>query len=179
MHDLPWEVRATRVLHDTVVRVEEQDVVTPDGRGFAYLLLKSRGFVKVLPVTAAGEIIFVHQYRHAFGRTTLELPAGGIDPGEEPAEAAHRELAEEALVRAGSLEPLGTFATSPGRSDEVGHIFLARGCVDAPDAVQHEPTAPLRVPIADAFALIGDEVTDAMSVVALLLARPSLLPDGP
>lgn len=174
MHDAPWDVRATRVLHDTVVRVEEQDVVTPDGRSFAYLLVRSRGFVKVVPVTTAGEIVFVHQYRHPFARTTLELPAGGIDPGEEPEAAAHRELAEETLLRAGSLERLGAFATSPGRSDEIGTIFLARDCVDDPSAVQHEPTAPVRVPIADAFALIGDEVRDAMSVVALLLVRDRL-----
>ncbi|MEI2827516.1 MAG: NUDIX hydrolase [Dermatophilaceae bacterium] len=174
MHDEPWDVRATRVLHDTVVRVEEHDVVTPDGRSFAYLLLRTRGFVKVVPVTAAGEIVFVHQYRHAFGRTTLELPAGGIDPGETPEDAARRELAEEALLRAEALEPLGVFATSPGRSDEVGHIFLATGCVPAPDAVQHEPTAPLHVPVAEAYGLIGAEVTDAMSVVALMLARPRL-----
>ena len=141
VHDAPWDVRATRVLHDTVVRVEEQDVVTPDGRSFAYLLVRSRGFVKVVPVTTAGEIVFVHQYRHAFARTTLELPAGGIDPGRSP-----RPPRAASSPRRRSCAPARWSASARSRPVPAGRTRSARSssrataCAD-PSAVQHEPTA--------------------------------------
>jgi ADP-ribose pyrophosphatase len=136
------------------------------------------GFVKVLPVTREGDVVFVRQYRHALGRTTLELPAGGLHRGEEPEAAARRELAEETGLAPGTLEHLGTFNTSPGRISERGWVFLATDCVPDPAAVQDEPTEPVHVPLAEAFDLIGGEVADAASTIALLLARDRLLPRG-
>jgi ADP-ribose pyrophosphatase len=170
----PWIVHARRVLHEGVCRVEEHDVETPEGRRFAFPVLYMLGFVKVLPVTATGDVVFVRQYRHALGRATLELPAGGIGPGEEPELAATRELAEETGLRPGTLELLGAFNTSPGRLNEVGRIFLATGCVPDPQAVPDEPTEPVHVPARQAAALVGREVHDAASALALLLARDRL-----
>jgi ADP-ribose pyrophosphatase len=172
----PWRVLEARTLHaDPFGVVEVHDVETPDGRAFAFPLVRTRGYVKVLPVTPDGQVIFVRQYRHPLGRVLLELPAGGIDPGETPEEAAVRELAEEALVRPAALEPLGTFATSPGRMEETGTLFLATGCVEDPEAVQHEPTLPVRVSIDEALAAVGRDLEDATSALALLLARERLL----
>ena len=175
MPERPWRVHRVETLHDdSHAVVERQDVETPDGRSFGFPLVRTRGYVKVLPVTTTGEIVFVRQYRHALGRALLELPAGGIDPGETPEQAATRELAEEALLRPGTLEPLGRFLTSPGRMDESGTLFLATGCEHDPDAVPHEPTLPVHVPIDEAFGLIGTELDDATSALALLLARDRL-----
>jgi ADP-ribose pyrophosphatase len=171
----PWVVHGRRVLHDGVCRVEEHDVETPEGRRFAFPVLYMRGFVKVLPVTVEGDVVFVRQYRHALGRATLELPAGGIGLGEDIEVAARRELAEETALRAGELELLGAFHTSPGRLDELGRIFLATSCVPDADAVPDEPTEPVRVPAAQAADLVGVEVHDAASSLALLLARDRLL----
>ena len=174
----PWKVHARRVIHDSVCRVEEHDVETPDGRRFTFPVMIMGGFVKVLPVTREGDVVFVRQYRHALGRPTLELPAGGLERGEEPEAAARRELAEEAGLAPGSLEHLGTFNTSPGRISERGWIYLATDCVPDPAAVQAEPTEPVHVPLAEAFDLVGGEVADAASTIALLLARDRLLPRG-
>ena len=80
--------------------------------------------------------------------------------------------------RRASLEHLGTFNTSPGRISERGWVFLATDCVPDPAAVQDEPTEPVHVPLAEAFGLIGGEVADAASTIALLLARDRLLPRG-
>ena len=87
-----------------------------------------------------------------------------------------RELAEEALVTCdrSDLEPLGDFSTSPGRMDERGYVFLARNCRPDPTAIQHEPTLPVHLPLADAIALIGGEVLAATSALALLLAQRRL-----
>ncbi len=170
----PWRVHAVRVLHDDVVRVEEHDVETPEGRRFAYPLVRSTGFAMVVPVTVGGDVVLVRQYRHALGAPTLELPAGAIDAGETAAAAARRELGEEAGLRAGALVALGTFVPAPGRMDAHGSLFLATGCVPDPTAVAAEPTDPLSLPIAAVLAAIGSEIVDAVSALALLLARERL-----
>jgi ADP-ribose pyrophosphatase len=170
----PWAVRARRVVHVGVCRIEEHDVETPEGRRFAFPVIYLNGFAKVLPVTAAGNVVFVRQYRHALGAATLELPAGAIAHGERPETAAHRELAEETGLAAGRLEHLGTFVTSPGRLNERGWIYLATDCVPDPGARPDEPTEPVEVPLADAVGLIGREVHDASTTLALLLGRDRL-----
>lgn len=175
MPERPWHVRSVETLHDdSHAVVERHDVETPDGRSFLFPLVRTRGYVKVLPVTTTGEVVFVRQYRHALGRALLELPAGGLEPGETVEQAAVRELAEEALLRPGALQPLGRFLTSPGRMDESGTLFLATDCEHDPAAVPHEPTRPVHVPIAAALDLIGTELDDATSALALLLARDRL-----
>lgn len=166
----PYELHGTRVLHDDVVRIEEHDVTTPDGRAFTMAVTVSRGFVVVVPVLVSGEVVLVRQYRHTLGRITLETPAGAIDPDEEPLTAVHRELAEETFLRAGSIEHLGTFADNPGRSTGYAHIYLARDCVDDPSARPHEPTEPVRMSLDDAVAGIGGEVDSTSSGLAILLA---------
>lgn len=72
-----------------------------------------------------GKLCFVRQYRPAVGAKTLELPAGLVEPGEEPVEAANRELAEEAGLT-GNFEHLVSFYTSPGFCNELSILYLAR-----------------------------------------------------
>ena len=172
----PYELHGVRVLHDDVVRIEEHDVTTPDGRGFTMAVTVSRGFVVVVPVLTTGEVVLVHQYRHTLGRITLETPAGAIDPDEEPIVAVHRELAEETFLRAGSIEHLGTFADNPGRSTGYAHMYLALDCVDDPSARAHEPTEPVRMTLAAAVAAIGGAVDSTSASLALLLAWRRLEP---
>jgi ADP-ribose pyrophosphatase len=81
-------------------------------------------------VEREGKILFVKQYRPAIGVVTLEIPAGLIDPGETPAEAAKRELAEEAQLT-GDLEYLTGFYLSPGFCDEKLHVFRATNLKEA------------------------------------------------
>ncbi|ETN89293.1 NUDIX domain-containing protein [Thermus sp. NMX2.A1] len=71
-----------------------------------------------------GRMLFVRQHRPAVGLAPLEIPAGLIEPGEDPLEAAHRELAEETGL-AGDLTPLFSYYVSPGFTDEKTHVFLA------------------------------------------------------
>jgi ADP-ribose pyrophosphatase len=172
-----WQLHGVRILHDDVVRIEEHDVETPEGRRYAFPIVRSPGFAKVVPIMDNGDVVLVRQYRYAVGGETLEVPAGAIDDGEEPIETARRELSEEALVTSDHLEPLGEFTTSPGRMDERGYVFLARNCRPDPTAVQHEPTLPLHMPLDDAIALIGGEVLAATSSLALLLAQRRLAGD--
>lgn len=152
-------------------RVDE--VRLPGGKEVPYGVLECGGFVSVVAVTDGGGVLLVCQWRQPLGGFTLELPSGGVDAGEEPREAAHRELSEEAGYRAEEMEHLVSVYTSTGRSDEVGHLFL---CEAAPDELgpQPEPTEHLQVvelPFEEAFgrAMEGG-IVDAASVIGLLMA---------
>lgn len=128
------------------------------------------GAVAVLALDEDGRVLLIRQYRHPVGFRDWEIPAGLLDvPGEDPLEAAKRELAEEADLTAERWDVLSDFFTSPGGSDEAIRIYLARGLADAPEAfarTEEEADIEVRwVPI--------DEVVDA--VLARRLQNPSLV----
>ncbi len=83
------------------------------------------GAVCVLPILPDGRVILIKQYRVAVDKTLIELPAGTREPNEEPIVTAGRELSEETGYRAGKIEHLTTFYTSPGILHEEMHLFLA------------------------------------------------------
>ncbi|RMH29062.1 MAG: NUDIX hydrolase [Planctomycetota bacterium] len=119
-----------RVLHEgRSYDFVELSVDHPDGRRRTKPMVRHRGAACVVPILdgAGGpEIVLVRNDRVTIDRFLLEIPAGGIDPGEDPAVAAARELEEEAGYRAATVEPLGRFYTTPGLTDEMMHAFVAR-----------------------------------------------------
>ena len=169
-----WQTLGRRVLHDDVVRIEEHDVRTPEGREYLFPLILSPGFAKIVPLLPNGDVVLVRQYRYAMGLETLEVPAGALDADEKPLDCARRELGEETFLRSDEIESLGEFCTSPGRMNERGYIFMARNCLPDPMAEQHEPTVPIAMPLEDAIAMIGGEILAATSSLALLLAQRRL-----
>jgi ADP-ribose pyrophosphatase len=94
----------------------------PGGQGD---IIVHPGAVVILPLLEERRVVFVRNLRRAIGRELLELPAGTLDPGEEPAAAAARELCEETGYRAGRLEHLGSFFTAPGFLTELLHAYVA------------------------------------------------------
>jgi ADP-ribose pyrophosphatase len=83
------------------------------------------GAAVVLPITDRGEVVMVRNLRWTINRELLELPAGTLEPLEEPQECAYRELEEETGFHAGTLRPLCRFYTSPGLMTELMHAFVA------------------------------------------------------
>ncbi len=100
-------------------------VAMPDGRVVSRDLVHTLGACVVLPVLDDGSIVLIRNRRFAVGEELWELCAGMIEPDEAPAVCAERELIEETGYRAGTIEPLGRFYTSPGYTDEDMHAFLA------------------------------------------------------
>jgi ADP-ribose pyrophosphatase len=115
------------------------------------------------------QLVLVSQTRPGAGRRILELPAGTIEPGESPAEAARRELAEECGLEASSWESIGGFWMVPAYSTEYSHVFVASGLTEvvSPHVDEDEDIAVERVPAAVALT----RVEDAGSLAALALWR--------
>jgi len=90
------------------------------------------GAVAILALDGKGRVLLVRQYRHGAGRHLWEIPAGTLEPGEEPLRCAQRELWEETGLRAKRWRKLGAFYTSPGILDELMHLFLAEGLEGEP-----------------------------------------------
>lgn len=119
------------------------------------------GAVAILALDDDGRVLLIQQYRHPIRHRDWELPAGLLDvPGEEPVEAARRELAEEADLVAAEWEPLVSSWTTPGGNDEVIHLFLATGISAAPSAhAREDEEADIRVewvPLDDVVRAILD-----------------------
>ncbi len=90
-------------------------------------VVRHPGAVAIVAVTPEREFVMVRQYRYATGRFLLEIPAGTLEPGEDPEDTARRELREETGYTAENLRPLGSFFSAPGFCDEVIHLFQAEG----------------------------------------------------
>ncbi len=123
-----WRVTESSYVVDTrFLRLRKDTIELPGGQIVPdYYVRESRGFIIVCAQAADGRIVLVRQYKHGIGKELLELPAGAVDPGEEAAETAARELREETGYTAASLEPVRTFVVDPTNSDTVAHLFFAR-----------------------------------------------------
>src|SRR5918997_6947220 len=152
-------------------RVDE--VALPGGAEIEYGVLESKGFAAVVPVTDEGAVVLVRQWRQPLGAFTLELPSGGVDEGEDPEEAAGRELFEETGFRAAGLTPLVSVHTSTGRTTEVCHLFRCRAVRD-PAGPRPEPTEFIEVvelSLEEALGrVLSGGITDAATVLGLLWA---------
>ena len=150
-------------------RVDE--VRLPGGQEIKYGVLESGGFAAVVPVTDVGDVVLVHQWRQPLAGFTLELPSGGVDAGEDPREAAARELFEETGYRAAGLECLTSVHTSTGRSTEVCHLFRCRAVRDE-RGPRPEPTEFIEVvelPLEEAVEMaLSGVISDAATVLGLL-----------
>ncbi|MFD9705750.1 NUDIX domain-containing protein [Lentzea sp. NPDC059081] len=159
------------------LRVDEVEM--PGGGTAKREIVEHTGAVAVVAVDDEGQVTLVHQYRHALGRHLWELPAGLLDhQGEEPVVGARRELAEEVGLDARQWHVLVDVAASPGFTDEVVRVFLARELSEVDREVQGEEEADLeihRFPLAEAVRMVlAGDIVNASSVAGLLAAREVL-----
>lgn len=121
------QVASEEIFSGKVVHLVRDTVELPNGNLATREVVRHPGAVCVVPLTDDEEVVMERQFRYPFNRVLLEIPAGKLEPGEDPAAAAKRELSEETGVAAETLEPLGDFYGSVAIFDEVIHTYLARG----------------------------------------------------
>jgi ADP-ribose pyrophosphatase len=105
--------------------VMEREIRLRDGSTADRAFIDHPGAVTILPIRADGTIVMIRNERFSIDETLIELPAGTLEQGEDPVVCAHRELEEEAGVRAGRMSPLVEFFTSPGICNEKMYAFVA------------------------------------------------------
>jgi ADP-ribose pyrophosphatase len=141
----------------------------PNGHLTTLELLQHPGASAVVPFVDDAHIVLLRQYRFAVQGRLWEIPAGKLDPGEDPESCAHRELREETGYRASRMVPLGRIITAPGFTDECIYLFCAYE-LEAGEA-QCEPSEMIevhRVPFEEALRMVErGEIVDAKSVAGL------------
>jgi len=178
--DLAERALSTRVVHrGRLLDVREDRVRLPDGSTSTREYIRHPGAVVVIAVLDGGELLLEHQWRHPLGRALIELPAGKLDPGEEPLACARRELLEETGYTARDWRELATLHPCVGYSDERLVYFLARG-------LSHEGAQPDHGEHLEVFSASLDRaldwvregrISDAKTVAGLFWAERILRGD--
>jgi amino-acid N-acetyltransferase len=152
------------------IKVRVDTVITASGRKTTREIVEHVDCIVAIPIDKENNIIMVEQLREAVGRKLLELPAGGMDPGEEPADCVRRELQEEIGYLPRKVRRIGGFYPSPGYNTEYLHLFIARNL--APSKLIAEDTAEIsvvKVPISKIQELLDSgEICDAKTIIGLM-----------
>ena len=163
--------RVRKLLETERFCVETVSQTTRDGQDRQRPVIRHPGAVTILPILADDRICLIRNFRVAVGQPLVELPAGTLEPGEQPEQTAQRELIEETGFQAERIVRLHSFFMSPGILDERMHLFLAEGLRSV--GHQREETEQIENLIVrwpEALAMVHrGEIQDAKTLVGLLL----------
>lgn len=171
-------IDSTSIYNGKVISLKVDDVTLPNGKVAKREIIKHPGAVAIIAITAQGKLVLVEQYRKALERSIIEIPAGKIDPGEEPLTTALRELEEETGYGSRDLTYLQSFATSPGFADEIVHVYLAKDLYvleEKADLDEDEFVELLEVTLEEAQEMVKDKsIYDAKTAFAVLYMAMNL-----
>ncbi|QDP40531.1 NUDIX domain-containing protein [Radiobacillus deserti] len=119
-------IHTTPIFQGKIINVQVDEVELPDGKTSKREIVKHPGAVAIIAITKDQNIVMVEQFRKPLEKSIIEIPAGKLEPGEEPMTCAKRELEEETGYTSDHLEFITSFYTSPGFADEIIHIYAAR-----------------------------------------------------
>jgi ADP-ribose pyrophosphatase len=152
-----------------VITVNVDTVTLPNGLTVDLEVVRHPGAAAVVPLKDDGTIILIRQFRHAAGGFIYEIPAGKLDPGEDPRVCAARELEEEIGYRAGQLDLHSSIFTAPGFTDEVIHIYKATRLTRGRQQLDRDEVLEvIEMPLVEAIRMIETgAIRDAKSIVGL------------
>lgn len=160
-----------RVYEGRVVNLRVDAVRMADGRVAKREVVEHGVVVVIAALDRDGNVILVRQERTPIGKELWELPAGGVDDGEDAAAAASRELREETGFDAGRIQRLGGFYSSPGFCSEYLHLFLATDLHPSPLAQDaDESIVVTAIPLERALKMVEtEEISDAKTIIGLMM----------
>ncbi len=171
------KISSEEIFDGVVIHLFKDDVLLPNGKVGVREIIRHPGAVCVLPIDENGEAIFVNQFRYAFNKVTLEAPAGKLDYfGENPPEAAKRELREETGLEAKNLVYLGEMYTTPALIDEVIHLYIATDLSEGvQDLDEDEFINVIKIPLKEAVQMVmNGEIKDSKTQTVILKAEKYL-----
>ncbi|MBN1368221.1 MAG: NUDIX hydrolase [Dehalococcoidales bacterium] len=162
---------STRMIFEgRAIKLRIDTVITEDKRQTTREVVEHTPCIAVVPIDADNNILLVKQFRQAIGKELLEIPAGGIEPGEDPAAAVARELREETGFLPKNIKPLGGFYAAPGYATEYLYLFIASDLIPMP--LVAEDTAEIKVvPVAKdriPGLIAQGDIQDSKSIAGLL-----------
>jgi ADP-ribose pyrophosphatase len=171
---LAEETLSSRVVFEgRALKLRVDSVKLPGGRQTTREIVEHENCVAIVAIDDADNILLVRQFRKPVEKELLEIPAGGIDPGESPEDAVRREMREETGFLPRKVAKLGGFYSSPGFCTEYLHLYLVSDLIKSPlQAEDSESISLVRVPIEQIPGLIASgAICDAKSIAGLLAFR--------
>lgn len=151
-------------------QVEKRFQTGRSGKQLERHVILHPGAVGILPLLDDGRVVMIRQYRIAVDEVLVEIPAGTLEPNEEPIRTAARELTEETGYTAKTIEPMTTIFSSPGILQETLHLFVATGLVPGETDLEDGEDIQLLILTWDEIRkmIAAGEIRDAKTLVALL-----------
>lgn len=168
----PQLLKSERIFKGDVFDVERDRLLDENGVEIVRDVVRHPGGAGALPLFDDGRVALVRQYRHPARRELLEIPAGRIEIGESPEECAAREVEQEIGFRAGRIEKLAEFYSTPGFCEEKLYVYLATELIPSSQNLDHDELVEiLYMPLAEAAGMAErGEIEDSKTIIALLLA---------
>ena len=161
-----------------IIELRVDEVELPNGERSKRELIKHPGAVAIIALTDDNKLVLVEQFRKALERTIIEIPAGKIEQGEDPAQTAIRELEEETGYKANEFVYIQSFATSPGFADEIIHLYLGTSLQKVENPApgdEDEFIGLLECSIEEVEAMLKDgRIYDAKTAYAVLYVKELL-----
>ena len=170
-------VESRNVFEGKIINVRVDTVGMPAGKLATREIVEHAECVCVVPLDGKGNVVMVRQYRKPTEEHLLEIPAGNVDPGEEPRQTVIRELREETGFTADKIEHICSFWTTPGFTNELMHAYMATDLHPGQmqldeDEILNVITLPLKAVVP---MIRNGEIRDAKSIASLMLVFNSFL----
>lgn len=160
-----------------VFKVRKDACIASDGREGTFFVIEDPDWVNVVAITESSEIVLIRQFRHGTGSVITEIPGGLVDDGEDPLDAAKRELSEETGYRSDNWVALGRSFPNPALQNNTIHHFLALDCVLSGDTNfdEHESIVTFTSPFHSVREMVQNgQITHSLAITALYFAEDHL-----
>ncbi|MCI1856961.1 MAG: NUDIX hydrolase [Sporolactobacillus sp.] len=167
------KIGSKEIFKGQIVHFFFDKVRLPDGHVATREVIRHPGAVAIIAVNQEGELLLVRQYRYPIGKIIYEIPAGKLEPGENPDDSARRELEEETGQRCERIEKVATFYSTPGFSDELMHVYYTDSLVAGKQNLDPDEFLEVSaVNLDEAERMVADRrIDDAKSVYAVQYLR--------